>query len=51
VNGLRPGQYGVVVARLLRMAEAAGDFPVWGTCQGFQQARRRDARQNTQSHL
>ena len=35
--GFHTTQYGSVSADLLAMAEAAGDFPVWGTCQGFQQ--------------
>ena len=35
--GFHTTQYGAAAARLLQMAEAAQDFPVWGTCQGFQQ--------------
>jgi gamma-glutamyl hydrolase len=35
--GFHGTAYGAAVAALLQMAERAGDFPVWGTCQGFQQ--------------
>eukprot|EP01049_Picozoa_sp_SAG25_P016131 SAG25_NODE_3562_length_1040_cov_0.857598_2_plen_133_part_01 len=35
--GFHTTAYGAAVARLLQWAEAAQDFPVWGTCQGFQQ--------------
>ena len=35
--GFHTTQYGANTARLLEMAKDAKDFPVWGTCQGFQQ--------------
>lgn len=35
--GFHTTTYGSTVAKLLQWAEAAQDFPVWGTCQGFQQ--------------
>ena len=35
--GFHTTAYGTATAQLLQLAAAAGDFPVWGTCQGFQQ--------------